>query len=207
MDIKRKIIKSTLDKVELERFLKKAFESSGYSHSDIRRTPMGMRITIYADRPGLVIGMGGKKIKEITEKLEKDFGLENPHLDVQEIKVPNLDAVIVAREIAKAMERGINWKRIGNIMIRRIMEAGATGAEIRISGKLGSARGRSERFVDGYLKYCGEPSKRLVDEGFASAMLKPGSVGVHVRIMTKWACPTCEATFAGKKEFQAHRCE
>jgi small subunit ribosomal protein S3 len=151
--------------------------------------------------------MGGNKIKEITEQLERDFGLENPHLDVCEIKVPNLDAVIVANEIAKALERGINWKRIGNIMLDRVMESGAIGAEIVISGKLGSSKARMERFAKGHLKYCGEPAKQLVDVGSAVASLKLGTIGVQVKIMSRWECKDCGTVFSNKHEFQAHRCE
>lgn len=186
MDIKKEIVEKEIRRNRVEDFLRSQFERAGYSHSEIRRTPSSMKIIIYADKPGLVIGRGGKKINEVTEKLKEEFEFENPQLDIREVDKGVLNASIVAEEIANAIENGMSHRRIGNIMLRKIMEAGAVGAEIRVSGKLTSSRGRSERFVDGYLKYCGEPSKRLVDEAKDVAITIPGSIGVKVRIMKEY---------------------
>jgi small subunit ribosomal protein S3 len=146
---------------------------------------MGVKITIYADKPGLIIGRGGSRIDEVTQKLEGKFGFEDPQLDVQEIEKPELNAKIMASEIKNAIERGASYRRVANGVLRSIMERGAVGAEIRISGKLSGARGRTEKFQDGYLKSCGEPAKRLVDEAVEHAKTKPGTIGVKVRIMEK----------------------
>ncbi|MCD6367933.1 MAG: 30S ribosomal protein S3 [Candidatus Aenigmarchaeota archaeon] len=183
MSIKTKFVENGIKKPEIEEFLRKHFERCGYSHSEIRKTPVGVRITVYANRPGLVIGKGGENINKISEMLEKEFNLENPRIDVQEISNPYLNAKIVAEEIKNGLERGGNYRKIGNIMLRRIMESGAMGAEIRISGKLGSARGRTQRFYEGYLKYSGETAKKYVDYAFTSALTKAGAIGIKVRIL------------------------
>ncbi|MCD6478200.1 MAG: 30S ribosomal protein S3 [Candidatus Aenigmarchaeota archaeon] len=186
MNAKRLFVGEGIKKPELEEFLSEQFKGCGYSHSDIRRTPMGIRITVYADKPGLVIGRGGEKINEIAEKLKEKFNFENPRLDVHEVKNPYTNAKIVAEEIKRALERGTNYRKIGNVMMNRIMESGAIGTEIRISGKLGSARGRVQRFFSGYLKYSGETAKEYVDYAKTSAVTKAGSIGIKVRILKEY---------------------
>jgi len=186
MSIKDVFVKEGIKKPEIEEFLRSQFDRCGYSHCDIRRTPTGMKIIVYANKPGLVIGRGGGKINEIAEKLKEKFGFENPRLDVQEITNPYTNAKIVAEEIKNAIERGINYRKIGSIMMSRIMESGAIGTEIRISGKLGSSRGRVQRFFSGYLKYSGETAKKYVDYALSVAVTKAGSIGIKVRILKEY---------------------
>ncbi|MFB6088589.1 MAG: 30S ribosomal protein S3 [Candidatus Aenigmatarchaeota archaeon] len=186
MTVNKKFIEKGIRRNKMEEFLRNSFERAGYSHSEIKRTPVRTRIVIHADKPGLVIGRGGSKIKEVTRDLKKEFDLENPQLDVEEIDKPELNSKIVAEEITNALEKGVNHRKIGHIMLRRIMESGAVGAEIRISGKLGSSRGRTDRFVDGYLKHCGNSAKELVDKAQTKAITPLGSIGIKVKIMEKF---------------------
>lgn len=181
----RKFIKAAIRNKGLEEFLAREFAKAGYSHSEIQRTPLSIRITIYAHKPGLVIGRGGKNIEKITKTLKEDFSFENPQLDVQQIENPDLDAHIVSRQMAAAIERGLNYKRVANLSIRRIMESGAAGVAIRVSGKLGGAMGRTEKFSEGYLKYAGESAEQKVDKAYALANVKLGTIGIQVRIMKK----------------------
>ncbi len=183
MDSDMKFLRKMIRMSEVEGFLGGEFRRAGYSHSMIRRTPLGMRIIVFASKPGLIIGRGGAKIKEITTKLEKTFGFENPQLDVQQVENPDLDANIVASEIARALEMNISYKRIGNVMVKRIMESGAVGVELVFSGKMGSAKARRDRFSDGYLKHCGDLAHEMVDSAQATANLKAGCVGIKVKIM------------------------
>lgn len=185
MGLEKEFIKKGIKKAKLEEFFQEEYARAGYSGCEIRRTPMGVNITIHADKPGLIIGRGGSRIKEVTEKLEKEFGFKDPQLDVKEIEKPELNATIMANEIKNAMERGASRRRVANGVLRSIMERGAAGAEIRISGKLSGSRGRAEKFADGYLKSCGEPAQRLVDEAVVHAKTKPGTIGVRVRIMER----------------------
>lgn len=144
---------------------------------------MGTRVALYVERPGIVIGRKGKSIKDLTEVLGKEYGIENPQVEVVEIKGPELNAKIMSKRLAFMLERGINFRRAGHLILRRIMHAGARGAEIVIAGKISGERHRSARFYDGYLKKAGEPAATLVSYGYAAAKLKPGVIGVKIRIM------------------------
>ncbi|MCD6590420.1 MAG: 30S ribosomal protein S3 [Candidatus Aenigmarchaeota archaeon] len=164
-------------------FIRGHFPEENISSIELERTPLGVKIVIHTDNPGRIIGVGGRKINELTDVLKTKFNLENPQIDVKSVKSPYLDAKIVAHRIKDALERGYNYKKIGNIMLKRIMDAGAVGAEIIISGKLGGSKGRTGKFISGYIKKCGQPAKELVDHGFAEAETKPGKIGIKVSIM------------------------
>ncbi len=175
-------VREGIKRAQIEEYLAKLFERAGYSHCEIRRTPLGLRIVVYAARPGLVIGRRGRNIDRITNELKKNFGLDNVHLDVREVEIPELDAQVMAREIARALERGINYKKVCHTILRRIMRH-AAGCCIRISGKLSGELARTEKFFAGYLKYAGEYAESLVRTGFAEAHLKPGVIGIQVKIL------------------------
>lgn len=183
MLIKSFFVDYAIRKTKIEDFIKAYFPEESYSKIELERTPLGVKIIIHTDRPGRIIGAGGRKINEMTDKLKDEFKLENPQVDVKSIENPDLDAKIVAKKITAALGRGYNYKKIGNIMLKRIMNSGAIGTEIIISGKLGGSKGRTGKFMDGYLKHCGQPAKELVDYGFDEANTKPGKIGVQVRIM------------------------
>ncbi len=179
----RKFIKEKMDRVILKEFLQERTERAGFGGADISRTPMGTRITLYTERPALVIGRKGKRIKEITEEIEEKFEFDNPQIEVQEVNVPQLNAQIMAEKLASSLERGWYFRRAGHSTVRKIMDAGAKGCQIILSGKVSGPRHRVEKFQDGHIKYCGEERKKWMDEGFAQAKLKLGIIGVTVKIM------------------------
>lgn len=181
----RQFIEENIRRNQLEEFLKEEFAKAGYSHCEINRTPLSTRITVFAQKPGMVIGRGGKIIDSMTKLLKEKFKLENPQLDVKEIADPNLDPIIVSKQIANAIERGMNYKRIAIFTIERIMKSGATGVAIRIGGKIGGDKSRFEKFSAGYLKFSGEPAKVLVKTAYSRAQVKLGTIGIQVRIMTE----------------------
>ena len=183
MPVERTIIKRGMKRAELEEFLEKELEKAGYGGVDVKRVPMGTRVALYVERPGIVIGRKGRSIKDLTEVLGKEHGIENPQVEVVEIKGPELNAKIMSKRLAFMLERGIKFRRAGHLILRRIMHAGARGAEIVISGKISGERHRSARFYDGYLKKAGEPALTLVSYGYAAAKLKLGVIGVKIRIM------------------------
>jgi small subunit ribosomal protein S3 len=131
----------------------------------------------------MVIGKGGKNIRKVTTELEERFNLEDPQIDVQEVEEPDLNARIVADRLANALERGWYFRKAGHTTIDRIMEAGALGAEIVLSGKVTGARSRVEKFNRGYIKHNGEPAEEIVDFGKATAVMKLGTIGVQVKII------------------------
>lgn len=184
MDIEKAFIAEKKMYMKVDSYLQRYLSKAGYVKSEILKTPIGMRVIIYSDRPAMVIGRKGSTIKEIARVLEQKFGLENPQIDVVPIQNPDLNAKIMAYRIARAIVRGVRFRRAAFIALRRIMAAGARGAEIVISGKLGtSGRARFEKFRAGVIVKSGEPGDNLVDEAKVDVLLKPGMYGIKVRIM------------------------
>ena len=179
----REIIDEALKKLQIDEYLKKRFNKAGYGGIEITRTPLGTQVVIYAMRPGLIIGRGGEVIKKLAKELEERFGLENPQISVAEVEVPELNPYIMATRIANVLERGVHYRRAAFWALRRIMEAGALGAEIVISGKLRTARARYEKFRAGYLPVCGDPAQKYLRKAVVHVQLKPGVYGIKVTIM------------------------
>lgn len=176
-------IEESIKKTGVDEFLWKEFERAGYGGVDITKTPLGTNIVVYAMRPGIIIGRGGVTIKNLAGVLEEAFELPNPQISVAEIEVPELNAHVMASRIAGALRRGVHFRRSGFWALNRIMEAGAMGAEIVISGKLRTGRGRREKFRDGYVPKSGEPAMKYVRKAVAHAQLKAGIIGVRVLVM------------------------
>lgn len=183
MGIEKQLVAEKVRELQVKEYLNEALKRVGFSNAEIKRTPLGTRIILHVIRPGRIIGRGGSKIKQLTNVLQKRFKMENPHIEVKEVEIPELDAVIMAKRIASSLERGFHFKRVGHRALTRILEMGATGAEISITGKVPGKRARCWKFVGGYIKHCGEAADVYVREGLAVAYLKPGVVGVKVRIM------------------------
>ena len=184
MAIEKTFVKEGIKESQMEDFLRDRFDRAGYSHTEIQRTPLGTRIIIYANKPGLVIGRSGRRVNEITNEIKKKFGFENPLVDVREVDNPFLDANIVANRISKALERGIHYKRVCNFYLQKVMEAGAIGVQIEASGKLaGVERSRFQKFRNGFIAHSGDYAEKLVDRGYAQANMKPGIAGIKVKIM------------------------
>ncbi len=183
MAIERYFIKEGVKEMLIDEYLEKELRRAGYGGIDIKKTPLGTKVIIFAASPGYVIGRGGRRIRELTRILERQFGLENPQIEVEEIKNPYLNAKVQAVRLAQALERGIHFRRAAYSAIRAIMRNGARGVEIRLSGKLTGERAKSVRFYQGYLAKVGNPAETLVSKGYAQALLKLGVIGVKVAIM------------------------
>jgi small subunit ribosomal protein S3 len=184
MASERKFIAENTKRSLIKKFLLKEIEGAGFGGMNIQRTPIGTRVNILVERPGMVIGKGGSKIKELTQTIHTKFNVDNPQIEIQEAgSSAPLNAQIMAEKLAEALERGWHFRRAGHSTVRRIMNAGAKGCQIIIAGKLTGQRHRTEKFTQGHVKYCGEIAKEIMDEGFASAKKKTGVLGVKVRIM------------------------
>ncbi|MCE8423861.1 MAG: 30S ribosomal protein S3 [Candidatus Methanoperedens sp.] len=183
MGVERKFVKNGLDKAQMAEYFSKQLERAGYGGMNINRTPMGTQVTIFAEKPGMIIGKGGKTIHKITHDLGTIFHVDNPQIDVQEVKIPELNAQMMASRLAAAIERGLYFRKAGHNMLRRIMESGALGCEIDIAGKLTGPRKRTEKFVAGNMLHAGNPAMEMVDKGFAIAIKKLGIIGCRVRIV------------------------
>jgi len=179
----QQFIEDGLQRTQIDEFFADELGRAGYGGMEVAKTPMGTQIVLKAEKPGMVIGKGGKNIRKITSTLESDFDLDDPQVDVQEVDEPDLNARIVADRLANALERGWYFRKAGHTTIDRIMEAGAKGAEIVLSGKVTGARSRVEKFNRGYIKHNGEPAEEIVDHGVATAVMKLGTIGVQVKII------------------------
>lgn len=183
MSVVKHFISEAVKKTEIDEFLQRELERAGYGGVDITKTPLGTHVVIYAMRPGLVIGRRGGTIRELARILEEKFGLANPQISVAEIEVPELNAYVVATRVAHALRRGVHFRRAGFWALNQVMDAGALGVEIIISGKLRTDRARYEKFRAGYLPKSGEPAMRYMRKAEVHVQLKPGTFGVKVRIM------------------------
>lgn len=183
MAVVKHFITESIKRTEIDEFLRKELERAGYGGVDISKTPLGTHIVVYAMRPGLVIGRGGGTIRELATTLEETFELPNPQISVSEIEIPELNAYVVASRISSALQRGVHYRRAGFWALNRVMDAGALGAEIIISGKLRTDRARYEKFRDGYLPKSGEPARKFLQRAEVHVQLKPGILGVKVKIM------------------------
>jgi len=182
--IKKYFLQKSMTKVMVDEYLAKQFYNAEYAGVEIIKTPIGTRVIIYAGRPALIIGKGGKTIKQLAQVLERYFGLENPQITVTTVENPELNARVMAFRLAVALEKGYHFRRAAFITIRRIMNAGALGAEVVVSGKLTSERAKYEKLKEGVVYKTGAYLEKIVDRAVAIAMLKPGVYGVEV-IITK----------------------
>lgn len=203
MASERKFVAENIRRVLLKEYLMKEVSRAGFGGLDVQRTPMGTRVILTTERPGLVIGRRGQTIKNLTAVIEERFGFENPQIEVQEVENASLNAQIMAEKLAFSLERGWHFRRAGHSTVRRIMDAGARGCHIIVAGKLTGQRHRTEKFKEGYIKFCGEPKANFIDHGYAVAKLKMGVIGVTVEIMAKDAKLPADITVLNKTEAAA----
>lgn len=183
--IEREFVEQKKKEFQIQEFVSETLKNAGHSHTKLQRTPLGEKVVIYTSRPGLIVGRKGQTISKLTEVLKKKFGLENPQVEIAEVPNPNLDSRIVAEKIASDLERfGSNrFKGIMHKAAEDVIASGAIGVEIRLSGKLPGARAKSWRVAGGYLRKCGDAAMTYVNTAIHAALLKPGIIGIQVRIM------------------------
>ena len=180
----KKFIQFKKAEFNVKEFVKKYLGKGKISGVKIEYTPVGEKIVVATNKPGIVIGRRGEKISELTDILKNKFKLENPHIEIQEITKPEFDAQIVADDIATGLERAgsLKFKVIAYRTIQRIMGAGALGVELRLSGRLPSERAKSWRFAQGFLKKTGDTAK-IVNRAQATAFTNMGVIGIKASIM------------------------
>jgi len=173
---------------KIKRYIWNTLGKGKVSAIKVEYTPIGEKIIVATDKPGLVIGSRGEKISNLTRILKQRFKLENPNIEIEEIRNSSLDAQLVADRIALELEKlgNLKFKTIAYKELVRIMRAGALGVEIRLSGKLPSDRAKSWRFATGYLKKVGDSAK-VVGKAQSTALTKLGISGIKVGILTPTA--------------------
>ncbi len=183
--IERKIMQDKFMEFKVATFIKKQVPDLAIKKIEFEKTPIGERVTIYTSTPGLVIGREGSNIKKLTDALREKFKFENPQIKIGEVENRDLSASIVAKNMANDLANfgSQKFKLTGFKAMTNIMNAGAMGVEIRISGKIPSSRAKSWRFSKGYIKKTGFVSDTLVDHAIDSVTLKTGVIGIKVSIM------------------------
>jgi len=183
MSATKQILHEFRKRADVGEFLQKELSRAGYGGVEIVKSPLGTRVTIYAVRPGIVIGRGGEMIRTLSRTLEAKFKLFNPQIAVAEVDVPELNPNIMASKVVSALERGIHFRRACYWALNGIMGAGARGCEIKISGKLTTERSRTEKFREGYVPKVGDTVMKNARKAVVSTQLKPGLLGVKVVII------------------------
>lgn len=179
----RKFIDRNVERHLVREFLLSKTSRAGFGGLDFQRTPEGTKVTLSAERVGMVIGRKGKIINELQRRLQNDFNLDNPRLEVAEIDNPALNAQVMASKLASALERGWYFRRAGHSSLLNIMDAGAKGCLVVLSGKLTGSRNRTQKFQAGHIKYCGDTAIQFMDIGKAVCIKKLGTIGCTVAIM------------------------
>ena len=185
MSAVKNVIKDNYNMMLLKDYLRAKIKDAGFANAEVSKTPTGTRVVLHVTRPGIVIGRKGTGIKELTEKLETDFGLKNPQIAVEEITKPELSPEVMCNRMASHLERGTAFRRATMWTIQQIMEGGAMGVEITISGKLRGDRSAFEKHSQGILPRAGHHADVIVSEDIAHVETAMGLIGVRIRIAQK----------------------
>ncbi len=185
MSAVKNVIKDNYNMMLLKDYLREAIKDAGFSHVEISKTPTGTRVALHVTRPGIVIGRKGTGIRALTEKLETDFELKNPQISVVEIEKPELVPSVMCNRMAAHIERGTAFRRATMWTLKQIMENGAMGVQITISGKLRGDRSAFEKHTVGILPRAGHHAEIIVDQDIAHVKTAMGLIGIKIRIARK----------------------
>ena len=168
--------------LKIRAYVKDKLKLAAVSRIVIERAWNSIRVTIYTARPGIVIGRKGTEIEKMTEEISKMSGGKSVKIDIQEIKTPELDAQLVAENVALQIERRISFRRAMKKSIQTSMEFGADGIKLRCAGRLGGAEiSRAEWYREGKIPL--HTLRTPIDYGFAEANTVYGKIGVKC-----WMC-------------------
>ncbi len=185
MSAVKNVIKDNYNMMLLKDYLRNAIKDAGFSHAEISKTPTGTRVALHVTRPGIVIGRKGSGIRELTERLGTDFGLKSPQISVVEIAKPELSPSVMCTRMASHLERGTAFRRATMWTLKQIMEGGAMGVQITISGKLRGDRSAFEKHTAGVLPRAGHHAEVVVEEDIAHVGTAMGRIGIRIRIAQK----------------------
>ncbi len=165
--------------LRIREVIKKQYSDAGISRIDIERTARDLTVTVSTSRPGIVIGRGGQRVDELRKTVEKATGGKRIRLNIEEIRQPELDAFLVARNIADQLERRIAFRRATRQSVQRAMQAGAKGIKVMVAGRLGGAEiARREKVMEGQVPL--HTLRADIDYGFSEAHTTMGLIGVKV---------------------------
>ena len=183
----KNVIRDNYNAMLLNEFLTKRNQRCGVSKVDITKTPAGTRVTLYVTKPGIVIGKKGFGIKALTKKknLKTDYGLKNPQVVVEEILKPELSPSVMCNRMGSHIERGTAFRRATMWTLQQIMDGGAMGVQITVSGKLRGDRSAFEKHTAGILPRSGYHAETIVEEDIAHVKTPMGLIGIRIRIALK----------------------
>lgn len=166
--------------IKVRDFIREQLVNSGISKIEIERAANRMRVSIHTAKPGVVIGRGGSGIERLRKQLDQLTGKQT-HINIIEIRVPELDAQLVAESIAAQLEKRVAFRRAMKQAMGRTMRVGAKGIRVMVSGRLGGAEmSRTEWYTDGTVPL--HTLRADIDYGFAEAKTTYGQIGVKVWI-------------------------
>lgn len=177
---KREFAELLHEDLMIRKYIKERFNAAGVSRIEIERAANRVRVTIHTARPGMVIGRGGTEVESVRKALEEKTG-KQIQVNIVEIKVPELDAQLVAENIASQLERRVSFRRAMRQAQQRAMRLGAEGIKISVAGRLGGAEiARTEWNPEGKIPL--HTLRADIDYGFAEAATTYGQIGVKVWI-------------------------
>ncbi|KAJ3414663.1 Chitin synthase, class 2 [Chytridiales sp. JEL 0842] len=182
---RRKFVADGVFFAELNSFLTKELAEEGYSGVEVRVTPTRTEIIIRATRTQNVLGEKGRRIRELTSLVQKRFNFPENTVELYAEKVNNrgLCAIAQAESLRYKLLRGLAVRRACYGVVRFIMESGAKGCEVVVSGKLRGARAKSMKFVDGFMIHSGRPAVDFIDYATRNVLMRQGMLGIKVKIM------------------------
>jgi len=182
---KRKFVADGVFYAELNEFLQRTLAEDGYAGVEVRVTPIRTEVIIRATRTREVLGEKGRRIRELTSVVQKRFGFRDGSVELFAERVENRGTC------AMAQAESLRYKLLGGLAVRRacygvvrfIMENGAKGCEVVVSGKLSAQRAKVMKFRDGYMISSGEPKLHYMNEACRHVLMRQGVLGIRVKIM------------------------
>merc|ERR1712062_745908 len=188
MSKKKKFVTDGVFKAELNEFLKRELAEDGYSGVEVRVRPLRTEIIMGATRTQNVLGEKGRRIRELTSVVQKRFSFPEGTVELYAEKVATrgLCAIAQAESLRYKLIGGLAVRRACHGVLRFIMESGAKGCEVVVSGKLRGQRAKSMKFVDGLMIHSGDPVNDYIDSAVRHVLLRQGVLGIKVKIMLPW---------------------
>jgi len=174
---------------KVRKFIKNKCYSAGIARIEIERTPKRIKINIHTAKPGMLIGKGGKGIEELKSEILSIVREKNVIINIVEVKKPEVDAQLMAENIAQQLEKRISFRRAMKQTIQRAMKSGVKGVKTACSGRLGGAEiARTEQYHEGTIPL--QTLRADIDYGFAEANTTYGKIGVKVWVYKGEILPT-----------------
>ena len=168
--------------IKLRKYLKKRLQDASVAGVNIERTSQAITVTIHTARPGIVIGRGGEEVSRLKKEVSKLCNTDDIHLNISEVKRPELNAELVGQNIANQLIKKMAYRRVMNKTMQSTMRMGAEGIRVNVAGRLGGSEiARSERFMDGRVPL--HTLRADIDYALVEAHTTYGIIGIKV-----WIC-------------------